>query len=110
MVMIPCEYLWAWLASEMVPAQRPGNIYAGWISGNNDPSGAYAIGNFLDMYMADNPGVVYTRQAVQIYKRAQYYEYANFAAANGDQIKDCSEYGLTFPEIPPSHEQGEQDL
>ena len=62
------------------------------------------------IYMADNPGVVNTRQAVQIYKRAQYYEYANFAAANGDQIKDCSEYGLTFPEIPPSHEQGEQDL
>ena len=101
--MLPCEYLWAWLAFQMAPAQ-PGNVYAAWINDNNDPSGAYVMGNFLDMYMKLNSGVVDEERAVQTYGRAQYFEYANFAAATGDKMKDTSEYGLTFPDIPPRYE------
>lgn len=101
-VMLPCEYLWAWLASEMAPA-KPGNVYAGWIKDNMDPSGAYAMGNFLHTYMERNR--VDRRLAIEVYRKATYYEYANFAAATGDKVKDSSDYGLTDPDIPESYEQ-----
>lgn len=97
-VMIPCEYLWAWLASQMAPP-TPGNVYAGWITDNKDPSGAYAMGNFLDMYMISNPGIVNDELAKELYSYALYYEFANFAAATGQSIKDATEYGLTPPKI-----------
>lgn len=105
-VMLPCEYLWAWLASQMAPAQ-PGNVYAGWINENDDPSGAYAIGNFLDMYMERHPMVVDEEKAMRVYQRAQYYEYANFAAATRDTgtVKDSSDYGHIAPDIPENYEQ-----
>ena len=40
-VMLPCEYLWAWLGAQQSPP-APGNLYAPWITGNNEPSGACA--------------------------------------------------------------------
>ncbi len=100
-VMIPCEYLWAWLAGQMNPPQ-PSNVYGEWITENNDPSGAYAMGNFLDSYMTQNPGVLDTSYAQLIYGFAQIYEYQNFAAATGTQPNDAAHYGIDKPAIPPS--------
>ena len=79
-VMIPCEYLWAWLAAEL-PDPQPGNVYGPWITGNNDPSGAYKMGNFLDTFMSANPGVVSAGTATSIYRAAMQYELENFQAA-----------------------------
>ena len=76
-VMIPCEYLWAWLASQL-PAPSSSNLYAAWINENNDPTGAYKMGHYLDTYMASNPGVVGQEEAISIYAGAMTFELQNF--------------------------------
>ena len=77
-VMLPCEYLWAWLGAKLSPPAK-GNLYAKWISGNNDPSGAYAMGNFIEIYREVFP--VDESLALDLYKRAMTFEYKNFKAA-----------------------------
>lgn len=77
-VMLPCEYLWAWLGAELAPPTK-GNVYAPWITGNNDPSGAYAMGNFIDAYQKTKP-IEYS-MAQMIYAKAMTYEFNNFQAA-----------------------------
>ncbi|WP_428622132.1 hypothetical protein, partial [Sedimenticola sp.] len=52
--MLPCEFLWAWLAEQLAPPLH-GNIYANWITSNAYPTGAYAMGNFLQDYISKNP-------------------------------------------------------
>jgi len=78
-VMIPCEYLWYWLADQMYPPQ-PANLYAPWISGNHDPSGAYAIGNYLEVYQKAHGAIDYNA-ALGIYTAAMNFEKENFAGA-----------------------------
>lgn len=76
-LMLPCEYLWAWLSESMLPVKAE-NIYGDWINGNNDPQIAYAMGNFLDLYLKDNPDKINEDKALEIYKKAMEYEYKNF--------------------------------
>ncbi|ADB15106.1 putative transcriptional activator, TenA family [Pirellula staleyi DSM 6068] len=78
--MLPCECLWAWLGEQLSPPD-PQNLYAPWVNGNNDFSGAYAIGNFLQSYQIANPGVVDQSLSLKIYSQAMIYEQQNFAAA-----------------------------
>lgn len=77
-VMLPCEFLWAWLAEQLAPP-TPGNIYADWITSNDDPNGAYAMGNFLQDYITKSP--IDEDLAVVIYQNAMEYEYSNFFMA-----------------------------
>ena len=77
-VMLPCEYLWAWLASQLAPP-APNNIYGSWITSNNYPDGAYAMGNFLQDYIQSNP--IKEDLATVIYLTAMEYEYSNFYTA-----------------------------
>ena len=77
-VMLPCEYLWAWLGEQLSPPVM-GNLYAPWITGNNDPDGAYAMGNFLVDYQKENH--VDEALATQLYTQAMTYEYQNFNTA-----------------------------
>lgn len=79
-VMLPCEYLWAWLGAQLAPPS-PQNLYGSWITGNNDPHGAYALGNFLDEYQKAHPGAIDQNEAIQLYTSAMTYEQQNFAAA-----------------------------
>jgi len=79
-VMIPCEYLWSWLASQL-PSPSSHNLYGEWITSNNDSSGVFAMGNFLNDFMQANPGVVDPMYATHLYKTAISYEQQNFAAA-----------------------------
>ncbi len=79
-VMIPCEYLWYWLASKLAPPSK-NNLYAPWITGNNDPGGAYAMGNFLNDYQAAHPKEIDEGKAIRLYTQAMTYEQQNFAAA-----------------------------
>lgn len=78
--MIPCEYLWYWLANSLMPASTT-NLYAPWITGNGDPSGAYAIGNFINEYQKSYPNDINTNEALNLYQTAMNYEMENFAAA-----------------------------
>lgn len=77
-VMIPCEYLWAWLAAKLTPPS-PGNIYANWVTSNNDPKGSYAMGNFLETYISQQP--IDESLATKIYQTAVEFEYNNFRTA-----------------------------
>lgn len=83
-VMIPCEYLWYWLANDLSPP-KSGNLYAPWITGNDDPAGSYAMGNFIDAYQQENPGAIDVQKAIGFYKTATEYEALNFAAGT-DQV------------------------
>jgi len=78
--MLPCEFLWYWLANQISPAST-GNLYAPWISGNDDPHGAYVMGNFLDYYQTAYPGSINHDQAILIYKTAMNFEFRNFQTA-----------------------------
>lgn len=79
-VMLPCEYLWAWLASQLAPP-KPGNLYSDWITGNNDPHGAYAMGNFLQDYIGKHS--IDEKTAIDVYLTAMRFEYVNFNTATG---------------------------
>ncbi|HXU44918.1 MAG TPA: TenA family transcriptional regulator, partial [Thermoanaerobaculia bacterium] len=79
-VMLPCEYLWYWLATQLQPV-KPQNLYAPWVTGNDDSRGPYAIGNFLDSFQKAHPDVLDPQKAIEIYTRATSYEHLNFAAA-----------------------------
>lgn len=79
-VMLPCEYLWYWLATQLNPPALQ-NLYAPWVTGNLSSKGAYAIGNFLNTYQKENPGVLDDQKATQIYTQAMTFEMKNFAAA-----------------------------
>jgi thiaminase (transcriptional activator TenA) len=80
-LMLPCEFIWYWLAKQLYPPSSS-NLYAAWITMNSEsPDSAYAMGNFLDKYQADHRGEIDESNAIQIYKQAMTYEYRNFAAA-----------------------------
>jgi thiaminase/transcriptional activator TenA len=79
-VMLPCEYLWAWLAAQL-GTPSPQNLYASWITENVGAQGAYAIGNYLSAYQTQHPGAIDAAKATDIYRRAMEFEHRNFAAA-----------------------------
>lgn len=79
-VMLPCEYLWSWLAQQIAAQSPPGNLYQPWIGDNDDDSGAFKMGNFLYSYMQANPGVVDPGIATQLYRSAMDFELENFQA------------------------------
>lgn len=76
--MIPCEYLWAWLALQM-GTPSPANVYKSWVTGNADPSGAYRMGNFLVEYQKTHS--IDVELAKNIYGRSTLGEATNFAHA-----------------------------
>lgn len=94
--MLPCEYLWYWLAHQMAPAQT-GNLYAAWITDNDAPGGAYAMGNFLDAYQREHPQELDTDRALWLYRFGSYCEYAGFAAGTGADTQPPSHFGLCAP-------------
>ena len=79
-VMLPCEYLWSWLAEQIAPPAS-GNLYADWISSNLESDGAYAIGNFLDSFQKQYPDQIDEKKALEIYTKAMTFEMENFKAA-----------------------------
>jgi len=52
-----------------------GQIYRDWIRENLIPEIAYAMGNFLDLYLKTNPDTIDEDKAIEIYKKAMEYEY-----------------------------------
>lgn len=80
-VMIPCELLWSWIATQVAPSSPAGNLYEPWITGNDDPSGAYKMGNYLASFMAAYPGVVDPVMATNLFAQAMTFEAQNFNSA-----------------------------
>ncbi len=80
-VMLPCEYLWAWLAEQISEFATDSNLYSFWITGNSDPSGAFAMGNVIDAFQKAHPGVIDPLTAQEFYGGAMTGELNDFAAA-----------------------------
>ena len=78
-VMLPCEYLWGWLAEQMLPTTK-GNLYNFWITDNNSTKGAFTIGNFLHEYNKHHP--IDRDIANEIYQKSMNYEFLNFKTAD----------------------------
>lgn len=84
-MMIPCEWLWAWLAMQLMsPSPSPSavkaaNLYQQWLTDNADPSGAYAMANFIDQYRQQHP--VDNSALHEVYIQAMEFELQNFASA-----------------------------
>ncbi|QSX37408.1 hypothetical protein [Shewanella sedimentimangrovi] len=76
--MLPCEYLWGWLAQQLSPATDT-NLYGPWISSNACVAGAFAIGNFIEAYIGEH--AVDEELARQLYLTAMELEYRNFEGA-----------------------------
>ena len=82
-VMLPCEFLWAWLALELAInyQQGPQNLYSSWVTDNTGFDGAFAMGMYLDFYQNEYPNAIDPRTAEGIYGQAMMYELKNFLAA-----------------------------
>jgi len=79
-LMLPCEYLWVWMSENMMPVDSR-NIYGNWIKENLISEIPYAMGNFLDLYLKENPGIIDEDKAMEIYNKAMEYEYRYFLSA-----------------------------
>ena len=74
-VMLPCEYLWAWLGDQLA-GYEDNNLYKDWITGNQGYSGSYKMGNFINEYSQQYP--LDADKALEIYTQAITYERNNF--------------------------------
>lgn len=90
--MLPCEYLWAWLAQQLAAKRFPNNVYQAWIDDNADPSGAFAMGNFLASYQGLNQYMAH-----DFYSKAMQFELDNFLVAPLPLIPI-----LPPPPVPPT--------
>ena len=77
-VNLPCHYLWAWLAKKISSKNQSINLYQFWINENKDPSSSFKMGNYIDHWMKEHPGVVDEETANDIYSKAMEYEFKGF--------------------------------
>jgi thiaminase/transcriptional activator TenA len=77
-VMLPCEYLWTWVANRLDPDTPEGSLYRFWIDGNKGiPNGAYQMANILELYR----GHINEVDANKIFRNAMEYELKVFKSA-----------------------------
>jgi thiaminase/transcriptional activator TenA len=77
-VMLPCEYLWTWIANQLDSKTPTDSLYRFWIEGNKGiPTGAYQMGNLLESYRAN----IDESKAMEIYTKAMNYEQEVFRAS-----------------------------
>lgn len=85
-VMLPCEWLWAWLVAQVRKGRGPENtigwheLYDEWLDNNEDTAPAFAMGNFLQRMVDSRPGAVNDDMAMKLYRQAMQYEVDNFNA------------------------------
>ena len=90
--MLPCEFLWHWLAEQMRADSPPGNLYQFWIEGNASPDGGYRLGNVIDDLLPDPTGP--ERAAAHfVFQSAVICEVNFFRSATGQDL-------LEMPPIP----------
>ncbi|MEM8962616.1 MAG: TenA family transcriptional regulator [Acidobacteriota bacterium] len=84
--MIPCDQLWAWLATSLHDAATPTNLYRRWITDNADWHGAYRLDNFIDGWFAEHPESSDWDQALLVYRSAMTCEVNFFRSACGQAL------------------------
>jgi thiaminase/transcriptional activator TenA len=77
-VMLPCEYLWTWIANQIDSRTPVGSLYRFWVDSNKGiPNGAYQMGNQLERYRSS----IDESKATEIYTAAMNYELGVFRAS-----------------------------
>lgn len=77
-VMLPCEYLWTWVANRLKPDADPAGLYYFWIEQNGGtPTGAYQMANLLERYRS----VIDEEKASAVFIHAMMYEHLVFESA-----------------------------
>lgn len=84
--MIPCDQLWAYLATELGDDADPGNLYSFWITENSGWKGAYRLDNFVDDWLAEHPGVYDWDSALFVFQSCMTCEVNSFRAACGQKL------------------------
>lgn len=79
-VMLPCEYLWTWVANQLKLKLKanPEGLYYFWIEGNAGiPNGAYQMANMLEAYRSE----IDEAKAKEIFRTAMEHELKVFTSA-----------------------------
>lgn len=77
-VMLPCEYLWPWVANTLKPAANPDSLYYFWIESNGGtPDGAYQMANLMEHYRDS----IDEAKAIEVFTQAMNYELKVFTSA-----------------------------
>lgn len=85
-VMLPCEYLWNWVANKLDPDTPEDGLYRFWIDGNaGTPSGAYQMANMLEKCRNN----VDEEKAHEIFRRAMESELKVFKSSTILNTKSC---------------------
>lgn len=86
-VMLPCEYLWPWVANALKLSANPDSLYYFWIESNGGtPEGAYQMANLLETYR----GSIDEDQVMDVFTKAMNYELSVFKSAT---ILTSNDYG-----------------
>lgn len=76
--MLPCEYLWTWVAGQLAKDADINGLYYFWIEGNNyEPSGAYQMANLLEQYRNQ----IDELKAIEIFRTSMEHELDVFTTA-----------------------------
>lgn len=77
-VMLPCEYLWTWVANNLRLTADKDGLYYFWIEGNAGvPEGAYQMAHMLETYRTD----IDESKAKEIFRTAMENELKVFTSA-----------------------------
>ncbi len=77
-VMLPCEYLWNWIANQLAPQMSENDLYHFWIDENGgEPNGAYQMANMLEKYRPE----IDEARAMEIFQTAMQHELTVFTEA-----------------------------
>lgn len=83
--MLPCEYLWTWIAQQLDKESDKDGLYYFWIDGNNgEPTGAYQMANMLELYRTQ----IDETKAIDIFRTSMEYEYKVFSTATQIQLQN----------------------
>lgn len=87
-VMLPCEYLWWWLASQLNDDVSSDNVYRCWVDSNYaaEPSGANQMGVVINNFY--DAGLIDYDTALDIYLTALKHELQVFTNATIDQCSN----------------------
>lgn len=76
--MLPCEFLWTWVANQLQPKANSEGVYYFWIEGNAGiPNGAYQMANMLEAYRSK----IDETKAKEIFRTAMEHELKVFTSA-----------------------------
>ena len=84
--MIPCNQLWAWLATQLEGAVGPSNLYSFWITEDDDWGGTYRLDNFVDAWLAGHPDAYDPEQALFVFRSCMVGELNFFRSACGQSL------------------------